>query len=177
VEQRLQIAGFLAGSGRGALDEGGLEPGCAFAHAGRTPLASTLVVSRAQAGPRDQVPGGREAAHVAADLGKDDASAQFVDPRNGGQQVDGGAKGLDLSVDLLIDGADRRVDGVDLLQMQAQQKAVMPGEAAAQRFAQFLGRCFDPAMRQLGQFLGIALPGDQGFDHPAPGQAHHIGDD
>ena len=32
-------------------------------------------------------------------------------------------------------------------------------------------------MRQLGQLLGIALAGDQGFDHPSAGQAHHIGDD
>jgi len=102
---------------------------------------------------------------------------RLMDAGNGGQEVDGGAKGLDLSVDLLIDGGDRHVDGVDLLQMQAQQKAVMPGDAAAQRFAELLGRGFDPAMRQLGQLLGIALTGDQGFDHPPAGQAHHIGDD
>jgi hypothetical protein len=31
-------------------------------------------------------------------------------------------------------------------------------------------------MRQLGQLLGIALAGDQGFDHPAARQAHDIGD-
>jgi hypothetical protein len=51
----------------------------------------------------------------------------------------------------------------------------MPGDAAAQRFAELLGRCLDPAMRQLGQLLGIALTGDQGFDHLPAGQAHHIG--
>jgi hypothetical protein len=77
------------------------------------------------------VSGGRETAHVAADLGEDDASAQFVDAGNGGQELNGGAKGLDMSVDLVIDGVDRRVDGVDLLQMQAQQKAMMPGDASA----------------------------------------------
>src|SRR5215469_2117018 len=74
--------------------------------------------------------------------------AQFVDPGNGGQELNGGAKGLDLSVDLLIDGVDRRVDGVDLLQMQAQQKAVMPGDTAAQRFAELLGRCPRPTPGQ-----------------------------
>ena len=123
------------------------------------------------------MPSGREAAHVAANLGKDDASAQFVDPGDGGQQVDGRAKGLDMSVNLLIDGVDRCVDGVDLLQLQAQQEAVMPRDAAAQRLAELLGRRLDPTMRQLGQLLGIAFTGDQGFDHPAAGQAHHIGDD
>jgi hypothetical protein len=133
------------------------------------------------------VPGGWKAAHVAADFGEDDASAQFVDTGNGAQQFDGDAKGLDLSVDLLIDVAERVVDGVDLLQMQAQQKTVMPGDAAAQRFAQHLGRRLDPAVGQLGQLLGVALTvglrptgltrGDQGFDHPAARQAHDIGDD
>src|SRR5215472_10345903 len=53
----------------------------------------------------------------------------------------------------------------DLLQMQAQQEAVMPGDAAAQRFAKRLGRRLDAAMRQPGQPLGIALAGNQGFDH------------
>src|SRR5215469_915868 len=150
MELRLQVAGPLAGGGPGALDESGLEPGCGFAHAGGAPLAGTLVVSRAQAGPGDQVPGGREACHVAADFGEDDASAQLVDTGNGSQQVDGGTKGLDLSVDLLIDGVDRGIDGVDLLQMQAQQKTMMPGDTAAQRLAELLGRRLDPAMRQLG---------------------------
>src|SRR5215469_15416909 len=82
----LEIAGFLAGRGRGALNEGGLEPSGAFAHPGRAPLAGTLVVPRTQAGPGDQVRGGREAAHVAADFGENDASAQFVDAGNGGQE-------------------------------------------------------------------------------------------
>ena len=51
----------------------------------------------------------------------------------------------------------------------------------------YAGAGFDPAVRQLGQLLGIALTvglqptgltrGDQGFDHPAARQAHHIGDD
>jgi hypothetical protein len=58
------------------------------------------------------VPRGREAAHVGADLGEGDTSAQFVDTGNGGQEFDGGAKGLDIGVDLLIDPIDRRVDGI-----------------------------------------------------------------
>src|SRR6516225_2911154 len=97
MELRLEIAGFFAGSGGSALDECGLEPGGAFAHPGRAPLTGALVIFRAQAGPRDEVSGGRKAAHVAADFGEDDASAQFVDAGDGGQEEDGGAKGLDQS--------------------------------------------------------------------------------
>src|SRR5712672_1164373 len=113
----LEIAGLLAGGGPGALDEGGLEPRRSFAHPGGAPLAGALVVLRAQAGPGDQVSGGWEAAHVAADFGEDDASTQRVDAGNGGQELDRGAKGLDQSIDLRIDLVDRRVDRVDLLQM------------------------------------------------------------
>ena len=122
------------------------------------------------------MPGGRKAAHVATDLGQDDARAQYIDAGNGGQELDHGAKGLDVSVNLLSDVADRRVKGVDLLQMQAQQETVMPGDAAAQRFAQRLRRGLDPAMRQLRQPLGIALAGDQRLDHRPAGQTHDIRD-
>src|ERR1700730_17399770 len=71
VELGLEIAGLLAGGGRGALHEGGLEPRGPLAHPSRSALAGALVVFRAQAGPGDQVPGGRKAAHVAADFGQD----------------------------------------------------------------------------------------------------------
>jgi hypothetical protein len=103
------------------------------------------------------MPGRREAAHVAADFGEDDASAQSIDAGNGGQELDGGAKGLDMSVDLPIDVGHHLVDGADVLQMKAQQEAVMPGDAAAQRFAKGLGRRLDAAMCQLGQLLQIAF--------------------
>jgi hypothetical protein len=112
----LEVAGFLAGGGPGALDEGGLEPRRSFAHPGGTPLAGALVVLWAQAGPGDQVSGGREAAHVAADFGEDDASAQLVDAGNGSQELDRGSKGLDLSVDLLIDLSDGCVNRIDMLE-------------------------------------------------------------
>ena len=95
--------------------------------------------------------GGREATHFAADLGQDDFGAEDADAWNGGQELDWGAKGLDIGVDLLIDLFDRRVDGVDLLQVQSQQEAVTPGDAAAQRFTQRRGRRLDAA---VGQLLG-----------------------
>jgi hypothetical protein len=68
----------------------------------------------------------------------------------------------------VIDFTDRRIDRVDLLQMQAQQEAVMPGDAAAQRFPQRFARRLDPTMGQFGQTIGIALASDQGFDPSRP---------
>jgi hypothetical protein len=41
-------------------------------------LARTLVVARTHAGPGGEVPGGREASHVSADLAHDEAVAQEV---------------------------------------------------------------------------------------------------
>ena len=46
---------------------------------------------------------GGKSAHVVADLGRNDTCAKFADPRNGGQQVDDGAKGLDALVHFAID--------------------------------------------------------------------------
>jgi hypothetical protein len=114
------------------------------------------------------MPLGREAAHVVADLGDDDPGAEVTDPRDRGQDGDRRAKGLDIGVDLPIDLGNRRVDGIDLLQVQLQQKAVVLGHPAAQRLAQLLRRRLDPAMRQPGQCVGIAFTGNQGFDHRTP---------
>lgn len=46
MELGLQIAAVLAGGGPRALNEGHLQPGCAFAHAIGAALAGALVVSR-----------------------------------------------------------------------------------------------------------------------------------
>jgi hypothetical protein len=77
--------------------------------------------------------GGREAAHIVADLGHDDPGAEIADPGDRGQDGDRRAKGLDIGVDLPIDLRNRRVDGIDLLEVQFQQEAVVlsPGRAAS----------------------------------------------
>ena len=64
-------------------------------------------------------PVGGEAAHIQADLGHDGAGAQVADTGNRRQQIDGGAKGLDIGVHLPIDLGDGGVEDIDLLKMQA----------------------------------------------------------
>jgi hypothetical protein len=51
LELGAQITGFGADGSPGGGDEGGLEPGAAFAQAGRATLPGAFVVSRAQASP------------------------------------------------------------------------------------------------------------------------------
>ena len=58
---------------------------------------------------------GREAVHVDADLRNDDLGAEIADAGDGAQDLDRGAKGLDMGVDLLIDLTDSGVDRIDML--------------------------------------------------------------
>jgi hypothetical protein len=130
--------------------------------------------------------GGREAAHVLADLGQDDVGTQLADAGDRGQERNRGAKGLDIGVDLLIDLLDRRIKGVDLLEMQRQQKAVVPGDVAAQRCLQLVRRGFDPPVGQRRQSCGLGFAvgpqptgltrGDQRSDHPTARQTDNVGD-
>lgn len=76
---------------------------------------------------------GGKSAHIVADFGRNDAGTQFADSRNGGQQLDGDAKGLDAFVHFTIDLGNSGVDGIDLLKMQPQQKAVVLQDPTAQR--------------------------------------------
>src|ERR1700730_7961863 len=92
--------------------------GQALAHAGGSTLTGAFVVPGAQAGPRDQMTFGREAVHVDADLRNDDLGAQIADAGDGAQDLDRGAKGLDMGVDLLIDLTDSGVDRIDMLKEQ-----------------------------------------------------------
>jgi hypothetical protein len=85
---------------------------------GKSHLAAA--VFRTQAGPGDEMPRGREAAHIVADLGHDDPGTEVTDPRDRGQDGNRRAKGLDIGVDLPIDLRNRRVDGIDLLEVQLQ---------------------------------------------------------
>src|SRR3954462_536499 len=75
----LQVARLLAAGRPGALDEGGPQPRRALAQPGGPALAGALVVPRAQPGPGDEVPGGREAARAEADLGHDPPGRERAD--------------------------------------------------------------------------------------------------
>lgn len=93
----------------------------------------------------------------------------------GGQELVRDGSGLDLDVDLLIYFfADRHVDGIDQLKMQAQLVAVTVfGHPAAQRFAKLIGRHLDPVVGEPGEPVGIGFAAEHGLD---PGPTGH-GDD
>jgi hypothetical protein len=81
---------------------------------------------------------GCKAAHVDTDLGEDRSRAEILDARDRDYLFDGGAKGRNAGLHLLVDIGDGGIEGVDLLEMKAQQEAMVPGHAAAQGLAQGL---------------------------------------
>src|SRR3954467_795434 len=103
LELSLKVAALFAGAGPGALHQRGLEPRRPFAQPGGASLAGALVVARAEPGPGDQVAGGREAAHVGADLGDDDLRGQVTEAGDGAQQPDRLTERVEIAVHLLVD--------------------------------------------------------------------------
>ena len=87
---------------------------------------------------------GREAVHVGADLGHDHPGRERADAGDRGQQLDRGAKGGEPFLDLPVDPPDRRVQGVDLVQVQPQQEAVVRRHPAPQRLPEPLRRRREP---------------------------------
>ena len=122
LELRLEIAALLACGGPGALDQGGLQPGCSFAHPsffGHSPaqeircpcvgkrLMSVPISARTTQAARSLIPGG------------------------GLQPRDRIAKWVDMGVDLLINLGNGFVDGVNLPETRAESgDGWSPGRAA-----------------------------------------------
>src|SRR3954465_14295488 len=158
LELSLKVAALFACAGPGALHQRGLEPRRALAQPGGAALAGALVVAGTEPGPGDQVAGGREAAHVDADLGDDDLRGQVTDAGDRAQQPDRLTKRVEIAVHLLVDLGNGDLQGIDLTQVQAQQEAVALGDAAGQGSPQLLGRGLDAALHEAEQRVGSRSP-------------------
>src|SRR5262245_8087271 len=176
VKLSLEVGAFRSCRRPGALHESALEPGRALANAGRSALTCALVAARADARPGDQVSAGGKAAHVNADLGKNCLSSQGLDARDGAYLFDGGTKGRNAGLHLPVDLGDGCIDGIDLTEMQAQQKAVALRDTPAKGFTQALLGSLHAGIGQTGELGGILLTGDQRLDHLSAACAHDIGD-
>ena len=117
VELGAQVSVLLAHRRPGALHQCGLEPRRTLAQAIGAALAGALIVARTDAGPGDEVAVGREPVHVDADLGDDHLGGKGLDARGRAQLFDGGTKGRDIALYLLIDLGDGGFERIDLLEM------------------------------------------------------------
>jgi hypothetical protein len=71
-------------------------------------------------------------AHVDANFGDDHLLREITDAQYGRQHFDGGTKGFDVVVDLLVDVGNGRVKLIQMIQMELQHKAVMRRHATTQ---------------------------------------------
>ncbi len=121
--------------------------------------------------------GGGEHGHVGADLGDDVLGADGPDAVDGvelsrlaqagpGQRLDPGGERLDLG-GVVVDGGEHH----------SQHGGVLIGEErAVQRLLQPFDLAAHGAAGQLGQRLGVALPGDQRAGHVPARDAVDVGD-
>src|SRR5580704_14661580 len=120
-------------------------------------FAGTLVVARAYAGPREEMFGRREPAHVDPDFGDDDMSAEVLDARHRRYDLDCGAKGAKVRLHLRVDGGHGDIKSVDRIEMKSKQKAMVIACPAAKGLAQFLRSCLHPPIGKARQFGGNGL--------------------
>jgi len=66
-----------------------------------------------------------EAAHVKADFGEDRLSAGVRDAGHRRYLLDGGSNGPEVGLHLLVDRGHGRSEGIDLIEMEAQQETVL----------------------------------------------------
>ena len=126
--------------------------------------------------PAQEMSGRRkEPAHVDADLGDDDSSAEVLDARDriGAQRRRERAQG---SPRFAGRSSTWRIESVDLIEMKAQQEPMVPRHAAAKGFAALLMGRLDPPIGKAGQLGGIGFAGDHRLDHGAAAVADHIGE-
>jgi hypothetical protein len=75
--------------------------------------------------------GRREPAHVDPDFGDDDVGAKVLNARDRCYEVDCGAKRPNVSLHLCINRRHSGIESVDLIEMKAQQEAMVFRHSAA----------------------------------------------
>ena len=80
----LQVTALFVLGGPRGLDEGGLEPRVTTAQARGAAFSRALVLTRTDAGPRHEMSGGGETAHIDADLSHDRFCTAITDAGGGG---------------------------------------------------------------------------------------------
>jgi hypothetical protein len=101
----------------------------------------------------------RKSGHIETDFRDDHAGDDGTDAGDGRQSVDVRLHRLEPVRKPPIDGVDRALDRINLVQMQAKQKAVILGHEALQRRFQLRARYFQLAL-EPGQAFWRRLAGD-----------------
>ena len=177
--------GVGAAGRRGGLGKGALEVGIAAPRLARAVRRSGLDCPRRELGPRHEVARGGELGHVEADLGDDGVRRRPADAGDlieARHRVEGGSvavarsarRGLrrgEVGQELLHalgEALDLGAEGVDLLEQEREQLAVVRVEAAPQGLLEGEALGPEPAHGQLGEDLGVTLAGDDALSMARP---------
>jgi hypothetical protein len=117
----------------------------------------------------------RETGHIETDLGDDHAGDDGTDARDVRQSIDVLSKGLEPLLKPPVDGVNRALDRIDLVEMQSKQESMILGHAAPQRGLQLLGRRFQLTF-ELDQALWPCLAGDDCLKDRATRLAQNVAD-
>jgi hypothetical protein len=112
---------------------------------------------------------GEELGDGDADLGDHRGGGVPADPGDGGQQVPPALEGLHHLLDPGVQPGDRRLQVVDVVQVQAAHQGVVVAEAAFQGHGQVRDLGPHRALGQPGQDRAAAFPAGQRLDHRPAG--------
>src|SRR5262245_1093175 len=173
-ELSLEIARLLAFCRPCALHQRCLEPWCALTQAVRSAFSCALVVARTQACPSQEMSGCGEAAHIQTDFRDNHLGANCAYTWDAAEEFDGGPKGREVGLDLLIDHCNSRFQAIDLSEMELQQKTMMGGYPSAQGFLQCGLRGFYASMRKRRETNWICLASGHCVEHCPTTLAEHV---
>src|SRR5215204_7681894 len=131
-----EVVALDADRGHRGLLEREVQPLGPVAGLARAALAGRLVVAGAPAGPRCQMPRGRKARHVGADLTDDALRAAALDAGHRAHQLNRRRERADLLLDHAGELFDLTVEEIDVAQDRADPEPVMRVEVSGERLAQ-----------------------------------------
>ena len=118
-------------------------------------LPADSFVAGAHAGPRGEVFGGRERAHVDADLGDQHLGGALLDAGDRHQQLTLAGERGDPLLDLVREPVDRLVEEVDVREDLPDDQRVLGLEAALERLAERGDLLAQLPVREVGEHVGV----------------------
>ena len=164
-----EVGVFAAGRGERGFLERPVEPFGAVAGLPGAAFAGGLVVAGALPGPGRELFGGREDAHVDADLGDDAFGGAPLHAGDRAQQLNGFLERGDLLRDHLGQRADLLIEEVDVRQDRSDPQRVDPVKAALQRLPERWDLDPQLALGKLGEDLGVGRAVHERVEHRPAG--------
>src|SRR5580704_11687763 len=140
-------------------------------------LARAFVVAGADAGPRGEVRGALEDAHVRPQLRDDRGGNDTIDARDGREARVLLAVRCELRVDPLVELRDVLLELLDACELHLEQEAVVLFDATFEREFQLGDLVAHLLLRELGHLLRRRVAAQYRLEHRLAGDAEYVADD